>query len=194
MKSHSVLAEDLIRMSGVWHDRLETFQLDGAPLPLDEFSGTPGSSPWENLVYLHCDGERYVQTNVTFRGRPLHVRTMTGRIQDGILRFDRLGPKDPGHVGVSGGEGVIIYTSERLEAASDVYSEPDLIHLGADRRTRHTFLYRKGVLVRTLRVAGHRIAAAADRRVSLDPRGLDGPVHEERSVTHVFEKGNSHDH
>lgn len=175
-------------MSGVWHDRLETFHLDGSALPLDEFSGTPGPSPWENLVYIHCDGESYTQTNVTLRGRPLHVRTMTGKIQGGILRFDRLGPKDPGHVGVSGGEGVIIYTNERIEAAASVYSEPDLIRLGENERTRHTFLYRNGTLVRTLRVRGKRMSQSAEGRLDVDPRGPDGPVHEVRSVTHVFEK------
>jgi hypothetical protein len=176
-------------MSGVWHDRLETFHLNGSPLAQDELSGTPGPSPWENLVYVQCDGTTYVQTNVAFRGRPLHVRTMTGEIRDGILRFDRLGPNDPGHVGVSAGEGIVIFTTERMDAAADVYNEPDLLRIGAERRTRYTFLYRNGALVRTLRAAGTRIAESADRRVEIDPRGVEGPVHEARSVTHVFTRG-----
>jgi hypothetical protein len=178
---------NLALMRGVWHDHLELFELDGAPRHEDAQGGQPGASPFDNLVYIDFDGETYRQTNVTFRGRPLHVRSFTATLREGILHFDKLGPQDPGHVGVSGGPGVLIFTPQAIDESWQRYSEPDYIRLiGPDQRTRNTMLYRDGKLVRTLSVTGYRLAPVADRRMPFDPRGAEGPVHEIRSVTEVF--------
>jgi hypothetical protein len=129
----------------------------------------------------------YTQTNVTFRGRPQHVRTFTGKVVDGVLHFDRLGPGDPGHVGVSGGPGLLWFVAARIDEALQRFSDPDHIRLlGADQRTRTTTLYRHGELVRILSVSGTRLSGDPRVRHELDPRGPDGPVHEERSTTHVY--------
>ena len=69
------VAHNLMLMRGVWHDRIELFELDGSPREHDTQGGTPGASPYENLVYIDFDGVELRQTNVTFRGRPLHVRS-----------------------------------------------------------------------------------------------------------------------
>lgn len=177
----------LISMRGVWHDHVEIFDLSGRPMSEDLAGGTPGASPYDNLVYVDFDGELYRQTNVTFSGRPLHVRSFTGRLVEGLLVFDRLGPEAPEHVGVSGGPGILFYATRALEGAASRYSEPDCIRLlGPGQRTRTTVLYRHGVLVRTLTANGYKIAPTASDRVPSDPRGLDGPVHAVRSETHVF--------
>ena len=68
------VGHSLLQMCGVWHDHCEVFSPSGEPLAADTLSGTPGASPWDNLVYVDFDGENYVQTNVTFKGRPLHTR------------------------------------------------------------------------------------------------------------------------
>ncbi len=178
-------------MRGVWHDTLELFELDGTPRCFDEQGGQPGASPFENLVYIDFDGENFRQTNVTLRGRPLHVRSFAGNLRDGILHFDKLGANDPGHVGVSGGIGVLIFTPQIIDDSWHRYSEPDYIRLiGANRRTRSTMLYRDGKLVRTLSVTGYKLSPVADRRMPFDPRGADGDIHEITSVTEVFKKSN----
>lgn len=177
----------LTAMVGAWHDHVEVFALDGAPLAADERAGTPGAAPWDNLVYVEFDGARYQQTNVTFRGRAPHVRTFSGRLEDGVLVFDRLGPDDPEHVGVSGGPGVLCFVGRRITAAWSRYAEPDFIRLlGPGARTRTTTLYRDGELVRTLTAHGVRVAPHGDRRVAWDPRGTDGAVHAPRVATEVF--------
>ena len=104
----------LSQMAGVWHDRVEIYSLDGTLLAQDPSSGTPGSAPFENLVYISFDGERYVQTNVAYRGRPLASRTFSGRLIEGILHFDILGPNDPGHIGISGGPGILFFVASQL--------------------------------------------------------------------------------
>jgi hypothetical protein len=176
-------------MTGVWHDHLELFELDGAPRFHDAQGGQPGASPYDNLVYIEFDGVNYRQTNVTFRGRPLHVRSFTAVLREGILEFDKLGPNDPGHVGVSGGPGVLIFTPRAIDDSWQRYSEPDYIRLiGPNQRTRNTMLYRDGKLVRTLSVTGYRLSPDASRRVAFDPRGPEGDVHEVRSVTQVFNR------
>jgi hypothetical protein len=181
------VVETLRRMVGVWQERIETFDLAGRPLTEDTASGTPGPSPFENLVYVDFDGARYTQTNVTYRGRPPHVRTFTGRIEGEVLLFDALGPSDPGHVGVSGGPGVIIFAPRALTPAWSRYLEPDVVRLVGDlERTRTTLLYRDGVAVRSLAARGVKLTEATDRRVSLDPRGEEGEVHGQRSATRVF--------
>lgn len=180
----------LSRMRGVWHDHVEIFDLSGKPLEEDPQSGTPGAAPFDNLVYVDFDGRIYKQTNVTFRGRPVHVRTFTGVLESGVLLFDRLGPSDPEHIGASGGPGVLFFSGRRVTEAWKRYAEPDCVRLiGSGERTRTTLLYRGGEAVRTLTAYGTRIAPTAERRVAIDPRGPDGPVHEGRSVTKVFAEG-----
>lgn len=183
----SQLVENLLAMRGVWHDRLVAYAPDGSHVADDPHGGVPGPFPYDNLVYVDCDGSDYFQTNVTFAGRPLHVRSFHGVIEAGILRFDKLGPDAPSHVGVAAGPGCIWYLPDTVDAAWQRYSEPDHIRLlGADQRTRATALYREGRLVRTLTVAGTRLSDDPTRRVEQDPRGLEGPVHDPHSVTYVF--------
>jgi hypothetical protein len=183
----SVLA-NLRAMRGVWHDRLTATDPAGMPLTSDPHGGTPGPLPYENLVYVDVDDDgRFAQTNVVLRGREPHVRSFTGSVRDGVLVFDALGPEDPGHVGVSGGAGVLVFLPRRLDAPSlRRFSDPDVITFDARSRTRVTTLYRQAELVRVLTVAGYRVADDPSRRVPWDPRGPEGPVHEERSATRVY--------
>lgn len=180
----------LALMRGVWHDRIETFHLDGSPLAHDPWSGAPGDSPFDNLVYIDFDGQNYWQTNVTFAGRPFHARSFTARLKNGVLYFDKLGPDAPQHIGISGGVGVLWFLAEtNTDAPLARYSEPDCITLdGFDRRVRMTVLYRNGTAVRTLTARGVKLFPNAATRHPLDPRGPDGPVHEVRSVTYVYQK------
>lgn len=181
-------AYNLALMRGIWIDRCEYFELDGTPKFFDDSGGTPGASPYENIVYIDFDGINYRQTNVCFRGRPLHVRSFEAKIIDGILRFNTLGEGDGGHIGISGGIGILIFTPMMIDDSWTRYSEPDFIRLDGDRRTRNTMLYRHGKLVRTLSVVGHRISPVANQRASFDPRGANGEVHDIQSVTEVFKK------
>ena len=189
------VGDTLTKMVGVWHDHIDIYSLDGEPLSEDSLSGTPGSAPFDNIVYVEFDGETYRQTNVTFRGRPLHVRSFQGRFQDGILRFGNLGPNDPQHIGVSGGPGRIIFSPNQITDAWDHYAEPDFIHLQSpSQRSRTTLLYRHGKAIRTLNALGHKICPDASQRVSFDPRGPSGPVHEPLKPSMVFQKeGQDHD-
>jgi hypothetical protein len=179
-------AYNLALMRGIWIDRCEYFELDGTPKFYDDSGGTPGASPYENIVYIDFDGQNYRQTNVCFRGRPVHVRSFEAKIVDGILRFNKLGEGDGGHVGISGGIGILIFTPMTIDDSWTRYSEPDFIRIDGNRRTRNTMLYRHGKLVRTLSVVGYRISPVANKRVSFDPRGADGEVHDIQSVTEVF--------
>jgi hypothetical protein len=147
----------------------------------DVHGGTPGPTPYEQLVYLDLiDDDRFVQTNVVLRGRPAHQRTFTGRIVDGVLRFDPLGLEAPTTVGVSGGPGVLVFLPDTTTHPSmGRFHDPDYIrHLGGDQRTRTTTLYRDGLLVRILTVTGTRISPDPTVRVAHDPRGADGPPHD----------------
>jgi hypothetical protein len=176
-------------MTGVWHDHIEIFDLAGSPLVWDEQSGTPGAAPFDNLVYVEFDGATYRQTNVTFRGRPPHVRSFAGTLRDGVLVFDRLGPDAPEHIGVSGGPHVLFYLPRAVDEAWQRYSEPDCIRLlGPGQRTRTTILYRGGVAVRTLTANGYKLAPVGDQRVPWDPRGPEGPVHPAPGETMVFKQ------
>ncbi len=178
----------LMQMRGVWHDHLELCALDGTPMSVDPYGMVAGGSPFDNLVYVEFDGETYRQSNVTFRGRPLHVRSFTGKLIDGILHFDALGPNDPGHIGVAAGHDTLIFVSQKIDESLQRYAEPDFIRLiGASERTRSTVLYRGGVAVRTLNVRGVKLSPVGDKRHPLDPRGLDGDVHEARSVTLAYQ-------
>lgn len=176
-------------MVGVWHDHIDLYDLAGHPIELDEHSGSPGASPFDNLVYIDFDGENYVQTNVTFNGRPLHVRTFTGKLVNGVLHFDKLGPDDPGHIGIAAGNNVLAFVPAQISDALKRYSEPDFIFLEPpNKRTRSTVLYRGGLPVRTLHAQGYKLAPLPTQRHVNDPRGIEGSVHDVRSTTQVFKQ------
>lgn len=190
-----LLADDLAAMVGVWHDRLVAHDPQGRPLHDDPFGGAPGPFPYDNLVYCDFDGATWTQTNVAFRGRPLHVRTFEADVADDVLTFRRLGPDAPRHVGVSGGPGLIWFVSATLdEPGLQRYCEPDLIRLDTSpeangepaRRWRSTVLWRDARLVRTLAVEGTRLSLDTSRPHALDPRGPDAAVHGERSRTQQY--------
>ncbi|MBN95973.1 MAG: hypothetical protein CL928_18180 [Deltaproteobacteria bacterium] len=176
-------------MRGIWHDHVEVYDLAGRPLAEDPLAGSPGSAPFDNLVYVDFDGERWIQTNVTFRGRPLASKTFSGRLVDGVLRFDQLGPGAPQHIGTGAGPGTLFLNACRVADSWSRYLEPDVVTLlSPNERTRVTLLYRGGEAIRTLRAHGTRLAPTADKRVPWDPRGPEGDVHERRTVTHAFER------
>lgn len=178
------LSADLWAMRGVWRDRLSAFEPNGDELAHDPHGGAPGPFPYENLVYVDFDGSTWMQTNVVLSGRDPHERTFTATVADGVLRFDRLGPEAPEHVGVSGGPGRIWFVAESLgEDGLQRYAEPDLITLEGDHRWRHTVLWRHGRLARTLSVEGTRVGADPSVRHPLDPRGSGGDPHGVRSST-----------
>ncbi|MGI9667724.1 MAG: hypothetical protein ACR2N2_11630 [Acidimicrobiia bacterium] len=181
-----LLAENLAAMCGVWHDVLTARTPTGEVVTDDPFGGTPGPFPYENLVYIDLDGDRYTQTNVTFRGRPFHRRTFHATVDQGILTFDRLGPDAPTHIGIAAGPGRIWFLPDSIDDAWNRYSEPDYLVIDGDTRTRSTMLYRDGRFVRSLEVVGKRLTADTSRRVDLDPRG-EGQPHEDKTTTHVFE-------
>jgi len=167
-------------LHGVWHDVVETFYPDGRPLSDDTNagSGTPGASPFENLVYVDFDGVNFRLTNIHIKGRPPLAKTFAGTMQDGLLVFDPLGPGSFNNVGVSGGLGVLTFNARALGPACEIYMEPDFIYLPEPKkRVRHTVLYRNGVITRTLTAHGTKIADSCETRHPLDPRGPDGPVH-----------------
>lgn len=182
------VVDSLWLFRGVWHDHLQGYHPNGEPMATDAYGGSPGPYPYEQLVYIDFDGERYQQTNVVVRGRDRHQRSFSGRIEDGVLVFDRLGPEAPRTVGVSGGAGVLVFLPERVDDASITrFTDPDFIrYLGGDQRTRTATLYRGGVLRRVLSVSGTRVSHDPGRRVSWDPRGPEGPVHVGERVTHVY--------
>ena len=175
------VGHNLMLMRGTWHDQVELFQLDGQPM-LDDTaagSGTPGASPFDNLVYLDFDGHQLKLTNVHFRGRAATAKTFTGELRDDLLVFDSLGPGAYENVGMSGGVGLLTFNARQLDAACNVYMEPDFIMLTAPgQRVRHTVLYRNGVATRTLTARGTRLSPTCTERHPLDPRGTGGPVHE----------------
>ncbi|TKB46047.1 hypothetical protein [Thalassotalea mangrovi] len=184
------VAHTLLQLRGTWHDSVELFELDGSPLNDDTAagSGTPGLSPFDNLVYIDFDGEHFAITNVHFRGRPMAAKTFTGKLINGILVFDPMGPGSYKNIGMSGGPGVLTFSSESLDQAAGVYMEPDFIMITAPgQRTRHTVLYRNGQAKRTLTAKGVRLSPSCDTRHPLDPRGLEGPVHEERFQAKIWE-------
>lgn len=179
MTHSGTVKENLEAMHGVWHDVIELFDLDGTPLSEDKASGSPGKSPFENLVYFDFDGTKLSLTNVHIKGRPPAARTFTAGLIDGVLVFDSLGPGAFENIGVSGGPGVLTFNARVIDEASQVYQEPDFIYQPSpDTRIRHTVLYRDAVAVRTLTAHGSRLAADCRERHALDPRGADGPVHE----------------
>ena len=186
------VGDTLTQMVGVWHDHINVYSLAGEPLSEDAMSGTRGDAPFDNLVYIDFDGMHYRQTNVTFRGRPMHYRSFTGKLQDGILRFGTLGPKDPAHIGISGGPSRIIFCGQKITQAWQNYAEPDFIHLPHPGvRYRTTLLYRNGQAVRSLVACGTKVSPDPTRRFYMDPRGQDGPVHEALKETYVFSESDT---
>ncbi len=180
----------LLAMRGTWHDRLDAFRPDGTPMDVDDVGNVLGAYPYDNIVYVDFDGVLYTQTNVTFRGRAPHVRTFTASVREGVLVFDRLGPEAPEHIGVSLGEGRVAFLGRDLGAPGlQRYSEPDFVEVNDATRLRLTTLYRDGACVRTLRASGTRLSPDASHRVAFDPRGADGPVHDDRSSTQAFTGG-----
>jgi hypothetical protein len=183
------VAETLSRMAGVWHDKITLHHLDGTPLDDDTQagSGTPGASPFENLVYISFDGQDFALTNVHIKGRPMSAKTFRGTMRDGLMVFDPLGAGAFENVGVSGGPGILTFNALRLDKACDVYMEPDFIILtGPKERVRHTVLYRSGLALRTLTARGEKLSDDASVRHPLDPRGLNGPVHEETFTSTIW--------
>ncbi|GMG86301.1 hypothetical protein [Biformimicrobium ophioploci] len=181
---------NLMLMRGTWHDQVELFELDGSPLQDDTRagSGSPGPSPFDNLVYLDFDGHKLSLTNVHFRGRAPSAKTFTGQLRDNLLVFDSLGPGAYENVGVSGGVGILTFNARQLDDACNVYMEPDFIMLTAPgQRVRHTVLYRNGAATRTLTARGSRLSPTCDRRHALDPRGTEGPVHEAPFQARIWE-------
>jgi hypothetical protein len=174
------VSDNLRLFRGVWHDVITAYHPDGTVMEMDVHGGTPGPTPYEQLVYVDLDGDRYIQTNVVLRGRDPHVRTFTGTVVDGVLEFDPLGLEAPTTIGVSGGPGVLVFLPRTVTGDHMArFHDPDYIrHLGGEQRTRTTTLYREGRIVRVLTVLGTRIAADPTVRVAHDPRGADGPVHE----------------
>jgi hypothetical protein len=182
------VAENLLLFRGVWHDQISAYAPTGVELTEDPLGGSPGPVPYEQLVYLDIEGDQFIQTNVVLRGRDPHARTFRGSIVDGVLIFDRLGPNAPEMVGVSGGPGVLVFAPRRIdEQGTTRFHDPDYIrHLGGNQRTRTTTLYRDGELVRVLTVMGTRISSDPTQRVSQDPRGATGPVHQSTTVSDVY--------
>ena len=175
------VGHNLMLLRGTWHDHIELYNLDGTPLEDDSCagSGSPGPGLFDNLVYIDFDGHKLSLTNVHIRGREPAAKTFTGKIRGDLLVFDPLGPGAYENVGMSGGPGILTFNARKLDAASEVYMEPDFIMLTAPgERVRHTVLYRHGEAVRTLTAKGTRLWPTCDQRHPLDPRGSDGLVHE----------------
>ena len=174
------VGHNLFQLVGVWRDHITLYHLDGTALSDDTEagSGTPGASPFENLVYISFDGAAFALTNVHLKERPLSAKTFTGGMRDGLMVFDPLGPGAYENIGMSGGVGILTFKAQHLGPGCDVYMEPDFIMLtGPDTRIRHTVLYRNGKAVRTLTARGIRLSEDASKRHTLDPRGPEGDVH-----------------
>jgi len=185
--SNGTVSDNLTSMHGTWHDVIELFDLDGTPLTEDVASGSPGASPFENLVYFDFDGIELRLTNVHIKGRPAAARTFVATLVDGVLVFDSLGPGAFENIGISGGPGVLTFNARTIDAASQVYQEPDFIYQPTrDTRVRHTILYRDAVAVRTLTAHGTRLSVGCEARHELDPRGSDGPVHEKPTQATIW--------
>ena len=183
------VAQNMMLLRGVWHDHVELFHLTGEPLAddTDAGSGTPGASPFDNLVYVDFDGQRLLLTNVHFRGRPAMAKTFAARLIDDVLVFDALGPGAYENIGVSGGPGILSFVPRVLDRATEVYAEPDFIMLLCEgQRIRHTVLYRNGRATRSLTARGVRLSTECRERHSLDPRGPDGPIHEQPFVSGIW--------
>lgn len=183
------VGHNLTLLRGTWHDHIELYNLDGTALEDDSAagSGTPGPGPFDNLVYIDFDGHKLTLTNVHIRGREVAAKTFCGRMEGSILVFDSLGPGAFRNIGMSGGPGILTFNASHLDQATDVYMEPDVIVLTAPgERIRHTVLYRNGEACRTLTARGTRLWPTCERRHPLDPRGAEGPVHEEPFSSNIW--------
>lgn len=177
--SDNSVSHILMQLRGIWHDKVAAFDLDGSALAFDTHAGSPGASPFENLVYIDFDGKTMTQTNVTFRGRETSAKTFTGHLDQGVLVFDSLGAGAYENIGMAAGPNALIYSARTINDSCQRYFEPDFIQLtGPDSRIRTTVLYRGGKAVRTLRAEGTRLANDCRQRHAYDPRGSNGPVHE----------------
>lgn len=188
----SCVIDTLHQMTGVWHDHIKLFTLDGSELSDDTKagSGTPGSSPFENLVYLDFDGHHLTLTNVHIKGRPLAAKTFTGKIVDNLLVFDELGKGAYKNIGMSGGPNIITFSAAKLSAATDIYLEPDFIMLlSPTERIRHTVLYRHGQATRTLTAKGKKLSNDCSIKHDLDPRPATNPIHETPFVSSIWQQG-----
>ncbi len=186
---HGSVGHSLQAMAGVWRDHITLYHLDGTPLDDDTQagSGTPGASPFENLVYISFDGYNFALTNVHIAGRPMSAKTFTGKMRDGLMVFDPLGPGAYENVGMSGGPGILTFNAQYLGPGCDIYMEPDFImQTSAATRVRHTVLYRGGQAVRTLTAHGVKLSDDASIRHHLDPRGSEGPVHGETFSSSIW--------
>jgi hypothetical protein len=185
------VGHNLMLMRGIWHDHIELFELDGSPLNDDihQGSGSPGASPFDNLVYIDFDGHTLKLTNVHFRGRPVAAKSFVGQMKDDVLVFDALGPGAYENIGMSGGPGILTFNARALGDATQLYMEPDFIMLTAPgERVRHTVLYRHGEANRTLTARGTRLLPTCESRHSMDPRGPDGPVHEQPFSSAIWQQ------
>ena len=183
------VAETLSLLHGTWHDHVRLYDLQGRHLADDTEagSGTPGESPFDNLVYIDFDGEILKLTNVCFRGREPSAKSFTGFMRDGLLVFDSLGPGAFENVGMSGGPGVLVFNPQVIDERWGTYLEPDFIALtGPDERMRTTVLYRHGEAQRTLTARGKRLSKNCLERHEWDPRGPGGPVHEAPFKTSIW--------
>ncbi len=175
------VGHNLSLLQGTWLDKVSLYNLDGSPLDDDTAagSGTPGKSPFENLVYISFSKGRLTLTNVHIRGRDSVAKTFAGSIVEDVLVFDSLGSGAYENIGMSGGEGILTFSTRALGKATNIYLEPDFIIINPpDKRIRHTVLYRHGVAQRTLTAHGTRLSENCQQRHSLDPRGKHGEVHE----------------
>lgn len=192
MSDSSALVATLSDLRGVWRDRLTAVDGAGRVVNHDPHGGVPGAFPYENLVYIDFDGERFVQTSVVLSGREPAVRTFEARRRDDTLVFTPLGPGAPTIIGVSAVRGHLWFVADDIvHDGISRYAEPDHIHVEGDRRWRHTVLWRHGALVRVMHVAGSLLSRDTSRRRDDDPRGVDGPVHDTRSEVEMYDAGRS---
>jgi len=183
----STLIDNLFSLRGVWREELSAVDENGDTISHDPYGGVPGAFPYQVLVYIDFDGARFAQTTVVLSGREPAVRTFEASVKADVLEFVPLGPGAPRIVGVSQGPGALWFVADTVAAeAIQRYAEPDFIRIDGDRRWRHTVLWRNGALRRLLMVKGHRISPDTSVRHDLDPRGVDGPVHDLRSVVDIY--------
>ncbi len=184
------VSSTLLAMRGVWHDVIHLYELDGSELKNDANagSGTPGDSPFENIVYLDFDGTNLTLTNVHIKGRPVAAKTFTGKIVNDLLVFDPLGKGAYENIGMSGGAGIITFNARQLSRATDIYMEPDFImQLSPTERVRHTVLYRHKMAARTLTAKGKKLSDDCSIRHAVDPRAEGENVHEAPFVSSIWE-------
>lgn len=184
----SLLVDTLGDLVGVWHDQLSAVDGAGEPVSYDAHGGVPGEFPYQNLVYIEFDGDRFVQTSVVLSGREPAVRTFEAHRTGDTLRFVPLGPGAPTIIGISPVRGHLWFVAEPITHEGITrYAEPDHIHVDGERRWRHTVLWRHGALVRVMYVAGELLSRDTTVRHQRDPRGVAGDVHDQRSEVEMYQ-------